>query len=151
MNCKFCGNFIPEGKDDTCTVCGRRDGEVPIGKLLSDNQPGTALQTTDAAEATEKTSSKKKHSKGLILPLLMIAASVAGWVYCLMDDVIGTLFSSVFSSLFKGVSGYEGGASAAASEQTGVVVVCAAAALLTLIGVAGVVLLLKRLYNIIKY
>jgi|GEM_PF-1688370 len=151
MNCKFCGNFVPEGKD-SCPVCGRRPDEEPIGKLLSENQPGNALQTVEEPAAAEKSS--KKHPKGLLLPLILIAISVAGWFYGLAGE------GQIFLTMLKVATG--GGTSlapdssfevsgAASPEMTAVLIYAALALVLTIIGIVGVIMLFSRLINRIKY
>lgn len=155
MNCRFCGNFVPEGRD-SCPVCGRRPEEEPIGKLLSENQPG-AIQKVEEEEAARaaKTETNKKHPKGLLLPLIMIALAVLGWMYALLGDsaenfksmlavVTGTGTTQATDSSFVTPG-------SAAVELEGVAIYLVAAAVITLIGVVGVIWLLKRLYNSIKY
>ena len=155
MNCRFCGNFVPEGRD-SCPVCGRRPEEEPIGKLLSENQPG-AIQKAEEEEAAKaaKTETNKKHPKGLLLPLVMIALAVLGWMYALLGDS-----AQNFKSMLAVVTG-TGTTQAADSsfvtpgtsavELEGVAIYLVAAAVISLIGVVGIVWLLKRLYNNIKY
>ncbi len=150
MNCRFCGNFVPEGKD-SCQVCGRRPDEEPIGKLLSENQPVTTMQTVEPAQTAEAPVARKRPT-GLFLPLLMIAISAAGWFYGISTGIhedFATLYASVFGTgthASDNVVTFDG-----ASERTGLLLIAAAALLLTVIGVAGVVMLLKRIYNRIKY
>ena len=152
MNCKFCGNFVPEGKD-SCPVCGRRPDEEPIGKLLSENQPSTALQTTEPAAATAEAPAAKKHPTGLLLPLIMIAISAAGWVYGLIGDQ--KIFSSLFASVFKTGTGMAADSNYVTptnpDEMTGLLLIGGLAIILTLIGIAGIIMLFKRLYNRVKY
>lgn len=150
MNCRFCGNFVPEGRD-SCPVCGRRPDEEPIGKLLSENQPNS----NQLAEVSESTStSNQKHPNGLLLPLILIAISVAGWVYGLIGD------GQIFLTMLKVATGNGTSISedsdfvipnATAAESTAVLIYGALAVLLTIIGLVGVVMLFKRLYNRIKY
>jgi len=150
MNCRFCGNFVPEGRD-SCPVCGRRPDEEPIGKLLSENQPNS----NQLAEVPESNSvSNQKHPKGLLLPLILIAISVAGWVYGLIGD------GQIFLTMLKVATGNGTSISedsdfvipnATAAESTAVLIYGALAVLLTIIGLVGVVMLFKRLYNRIKY
>lgn len=153
MNCRFCGNFVPEGKD-SCPVCGRRPEEEPIGKLLSDNQPG-AIQKVEAEEKTQ-TQGGKKHAKGLLLPLIMIAASVLGWMYALLGDSADKFLTMLNVVTGKGTSldtntDFVVGGAANAGELQGVALYAGAAAIITLVGVVGVILLITRLYNRIKY
>ena len=153
MNCRFCGNFVPEGKD-SCPVCGRRPDEEPIGKLLSENQPNTAMQTTEsAAETAEAAEKSQKHPKGLFLPLLMIGISIAGWAYALIAN--GEQFKNLLSSLFGGM-GLDSGSdyvtgSTASTEFSGLIVYAVVAVALTLLGLAGIAMLIKRLINRAKY
>jgi len=150
MNCRFCGNFVPEGRD-SCPVCGRRPDEEPIGKLLSENQPNS----NQLAEVSEPAStSNQRHPKGLLLPLILIAISVAGWVYGLIGD------GQIFLTMLKVATGNGTSISedsdfvipnATAAESTAVLIYGALAVLLTIIGLVGVVMLFKRLYNRIKY
>jgi len=153
MNCRFCGNFVPEGRD-SCPVCGRRPEEEPIGKLLSENQPGAVQKVEE--ETAASSNSGKKPAKGLLLPLIMIALSVLGWMYALLGDS-----AENFKTMLKVITGqstsldantdFVVGGAASAGELQGVAIYAAAAAVITLIGVAGVVMLFARLYNRIKY
>lgn len=151
MNCRFCGNFVPEGRD-SCPVCGRRPDEEPIGKLLSENQPNTSMQVVENNEPAAKSS--KKHPTGLLFPMVLIAVSVAGWVYGLVGE------GKIFMTMLKQVAGQ--GTSLApdsdfvapgalAAESTAVMIYAALAVLLTIIGLVGLVMFFKRVYNRIKY
>lgn len=150
MNCRFCGNFVPEGKD-SCPVCGRRPDEEPIGKLLSENQPVTTMQTVEPAQAPEAPAAKKRPT-GLLLPLLMIAVSVAGWFYG-----ISTGLHEQFAAHYAVVSGNGTHTSDeyvtfdTTGDLIGMLIIGGLAILLTIIGIAGIVTLFKRLYNRIKY
>lgn len=151
MNCRFCGNFVPDGKD-SCPVCGRRPEEEPIGKLLSENQPGAAAKVE---EEEKDTSANKRHPKGIIAPLVPIAAGVIGWIYALLGesaDKFRTMLSVITgqSTGLDSESSYVSG-SPNAAEIEGVTLYIIIAAIITVIGVAGVIWLLKRLYNNIKY
>lgn len=152
MNCRFCGNFVPEGKD-SCPVCGRRPDEEPIGKLLSENQPGTSMQVAEESNASAENKSKK-HPKGLLLPLILIAISVAGWFYGLAGE------GQIFLTMLKVATG--GGTSlapdssfvtpgTASPEMTAVLIYAGLAILLTIIGLVGIFMLFSRLINRIKY
>ena len=153
MNCRFCGNFVPEGRD-SCPVCGRRPEEEPIGKLLSENQPG-AIQAVET-EAASKKDDGKKHPKGLLLPLAMIAIGVLGWMYALLGDS-----AENFKSMLGGLTGtgptlasdsdFVTPGAASVIEGEGVVLYLVIAAVVTIVGVGGVIWLFKRLYNRIKY
>ncbi|MBE6758693.1 MAG: hypothetical protein E7554_01195 [Ruminococcaceae bacterium] len=153
MNCKFCGNFVPEGKD-SCPVCGRRPDEEPIGKLLSENQPNTAMQTTEpAAAAAEPAEKQQKHPKGLFLPMLLIGISVAGWLYGLIADskIIGSLWADLMGVMgLSKNSGYVIGEDIS-SLLPGALLIAGLAILLTIIGIIGVAMLIKRLINRVKY
>lgn len=154
MNCRFCGNFVPEGRD-SCPVCGRRPEEEPIGKLLSENQPG-AIQTVETETTSAKSESNKKHPKGLLLPLAMIAIGVLGWMYALLGDS-----AENFKSMFAAVTGtgttqasnsdFVMPGATSAVEVEGITLYLVIAAVITIVGVGGVLWLLKRLYNRIKY
>ena len=154
MNCKFCGNFVPDG-NDTCPVCGRRPTEDPIGKLLSENQPSTLV----AVPSAESKAPAKEPKKGLFAPLLAIAASVGSWIYAWGQgiwDTIRTIFNGSYgaSSQLGADSSFATGASSTSAfgeASTGVILLLAAAVLITIIGVAGVIALFKRLFNRIKY
>ncbi len=153
MNCRFCGNFVPEGKD-SCPVCGRRPEEEPIGKLLSENQPG-AVQTVEPTSSA-KEESGKKHPKGLLLPLAMIAIGVLGWMYALLGDS-----AENFKSMLAAVTGtgttqapdsdFVVSGAANAIEMEGIALYLIIAAVVTIVGVGGIIWLFKRLYNRIKY
>lgn len=154
MNCRFCGNFVPEGRD-SCPVCGRRPEEEPIGKLLSENQPGSG-QLAEVEKDTAKEEAGKKHPKGLLLPLAMIAIGVLGWMYALLGDS-AEMFKSMFASITgtgttqASNSDFVTPGAASAIEFEGVTIYLVVAAIVTIVGVGGVIWLIKRLYNRIKY
>ncbi len=151
MNCRFCGNFVPDGAD-SCPVCGRRPEEEPIGKLLSDNQPNSGNNEVKAIEPKNELGSKPQ---SLVPPLVAIALCVAGWLYGLSQKVIES-FKTVYSILF------EGGASVGANsdfvangmtqgDRLTMIIIVAAVLILTVIGIVGLISLFKRLINNFKY
>lgn len=156
MNCKFCGNFVPDGSD-SCSVCGRRPSEEPIGKLLSENQPqnfSPASASAGSDSKKEETKSEKKLKTGIVAPLIAIAVSVAGWLYAWSQDIwdtIKTIFNGTYgesSTLAEDSAFVTGGASSVSGEAgLTVILIIGAAVLLTVIGVIGLVVLVKRLYN----
>ncbi|MBE6754584.1 MAG: hypothetical protein E7559_09610 [Ruminococcaceae bacterium] len=155
MNCRFCGNFIPENSD-SCPVCGRRQDEEPIGKLLSDNLP----QNVAAIEAAEAAAQKKKQAgerrKGLAAPLLAVAVSVAGWLYGLSQKVLET-----FKTIFNGTYGqsaqlgegsdFAAGSAVSSNDNISMLVIAGLVVLVTIIGIIGVISLFKRMVNNYKY
>ncbi len=155
MNCKFCGNFVPDGSD-SCSVCGRRPTEEPIGKLLSENQPQNFLPAASAAADSRKDEVKKekKLKTGIFAPLAAILVSAAGWFYAWTQDIfdaIKTIFNGTYgesANLGEDSSFVTGGASSVSGEAgLTVILIIGAAVLLTVIGVAGIITLIKRLYN----
>lgn len=155
MNCKFCGNFVPEGKD-SCPVCGRRPEEEAVGKLLSENQPGAVAKQDEAAETTA--AKPKKHPKGLFTPLVMIAASVGAWVYGVMNDVFMKLKDIFGISVEQGYikdesSSFVPGGTAIDNSNNLMIsaVIIGLTVLATILGIWGIVILCKRLYNRVKY
>ncbi len=159
MNCKFCGNFVPDGSD-TCPVCGRRPTEDSIGKLLSENQPSTlAVAPTVSEVKSTKEAPQKKVKKGIFAPLLAIAASAAGWVYAWGQgvwDTLRTIFNSMYgeSSQLASDSSFDipGASTGIFGEATTTALLIAGAAiLLAIIGIVGVISLFKRLYNRVAY
>jgi len=152
MNCRFCGNFVPEGKD-SCPVCGRRPDEEPIGKLLSENQPGTSMQVVEENNSSAE-KKNKKHAKGLLLPLILIAISVAGWFYGLMGE--GQVFKTMLTVAAGGGTSLAPDSSfevpgATSPEMTAVLIYAALAILLTVIGIVGIIMFFSRLINRFKY
>lgn len=155
MNCRFCGNFIPENSE-SCPVCGRRQDEEPIGKLLSDNLP----QNVAALEAAEQSKGKGKKSgerlQSLTMPLVAILVSVAGWVYGISQKVLDT-FKTIFNGTYGQSSNLgsesqfvEGGATVA-DDNISMLVIAGVVVLVTIIGIAGLISLVKRMINNYKY
>lgn len=158
MNCKFCGNFVPDGSD-SCPVCGRRPTEEPIGKLLSENQPQNFAPASSSGDDSSKKNenSDKKAKTGVTAPLLAIAVSVIGWIYAWAQDIwntIRTIFNGTYgqsANLADDSAFVTGGAASSFSDaRLTVVLIIFAAVLLTLIGIVGVIVLIKRLWNRIK-
>lgn len=150
MNCKFCANFVPDGSE-SCPVCGRRPEEEPIGTLLGDQAPATPALHGDVAPGKRR----KRHRKGIVIPLIAILVGVAGWLaalnYSIFDDV-----KTIWNAKVLGVSDDSafalGGAGAAGAELNAKgILEIAFVVLVSVIGVYGVFLLLKRLYNRVKY
>lgn len=161
MNCKFCGNFVPDGTD-SCPVCGRRPTEEAMGKLLSDNQPSNFVPSSAALPAADAGSAKAKKAKepkkGLIAPLIALAVSVASGLFAWTQgiwDTLKTIFNGTYgeSTQLAPDSSFTAGGSASAFGEAGqtAVLVILAAALVVIIGVVGLVVLFKRLYNRAKY
>ena len=148
MNCKFCGNFVPDGSD-TCPVCGRRPTEDPIGKLLSENQPSTlAAAPTSSSEAAANAESTQK--KGLFLPLLGILAAAGTWVYTYMSDLWDTI-RTIINGTFGGAvqtgpdSAVTPGSSSLVGLEDGGIIILAALAVITVVGIISLVAFIKRL------
>ena len=92
MNCRFCGNFVPDGAD-SCPVCGRRQEEDPIGKLLSENRPG---MDSEEDEANKAANSKKKN---LAAPIIAIIAGIAMWVYGYISGALENMRMLLFEGI----------------------------------------------------
>ncbi|MBQ9993669.1 MAG: hypothetical protein IJP17_03050 [Clostridia bacterium] len=158
MNCRFCRNFIPDG-NESCPVCGRRQDEDTMGKLLSENQPTTLAPTNSVQMPQPQPESKpKKHAKGLFAPFLAIIVSAAGWLYGISQDFLTqlkTIFNGTFgeSSQLAEDSDFvtENAGNLLSDDKITMFIIVAVVALLSIIGVVGVVMLLKRLYNRIAY
>jgi len=161
MNCKFCGNFVPDGTD-SCPVCGRRPSEEAMGKLLSDNQPSNFVPSSAALPAADTNSAKTKKTKdpkkGLIAPLIALAVSAASGIFAWTQgiwDTLKTIFNGTYgeSTQLAADSSYSVGGSASAFGEAGqtALFVVIAAALVVIIGIAGLIVLFKRLYNRVKY
>ena len=153
MNCKFCGNYIPDG-GDTCSVCGRRDTEDPMGKLLSENQPQNFAPASEAANTAAVENSEKKVKTEIITPLIAIALSALGWLYSFQTNVFDTI-KTLFNDNFKPEtqlgddSGFVEGGSASLLGKSSLVAIgsLVVIAIITVIGIIGIVALFKRLVN----
>ena len=141
MNCKFCGNFVPEGKD-SCPVCGRRPEEEPIGKLLSDNMAAAEGDSADTAKAEENAKAKKT---GLFAPLAMIIVSVGTWLAGVSQNALQWVQRALNSIGLGADSSYE--VAADPKEEMIAMAVLGIAAVVSVLGVWGVILLIKRLVN----
>jgi len=153
MNCKFCGNFIPEGSD-SCSVCGRRDTEDPMGKLLSENQPQNFAPAITSGESSgsEKKKEKKVRTE-IITPLIAIALSAVGWLYALSSNVLDAL-KSFFNDNYNAETGLsdnssfvEGSGSGFGKNNLVMIGSVVVMAIITIIGIIGIITLLKRLFN----
>ena len=148
MNCKFCGNFVPDGSD-TCPVCGRRPTEDPIGKLLSENQPSTlASAPSSASDNNPKSDAGQK--KGIFLPVLGVLASAGTWAYTYFSDIwdtIRTIFNGTYGGAVQTSPDSDvvlGGSSLVGLNDAGVIVF-AALAVITIVGIISLVALFRRL------
>lgn len=139
MNCKFCGNFVPDGSD-TCLVCGRRPTEDPIGKLLSENQPSSLA----AASPSSSEASAESGKKGLVLPLLGVLAAAGAWIYTVLSGLWETV-KQMINGIIGGVQSAANGGSYASGLGSADVIVLAALALITVVGIIGLVALIKKL------
>lgn len=154
MNCKFCGNFIPEN-NDSCLVCGRRQDEEPIGKLLSDNLPQNVAATEAAERAAAKKSDFGERRQSLTAPILALVLSAAGWIYCLANNVfetLKTLYNNIFGAAVQPdpegnfvVPGAFDGLS------VGMLIIAGLLIVFTVIGVWALISLIKRLANNYRY
>lgn len=132
-----------------------------INKVPENNETiAVAPQSAPAPQADGKT-----YKKGLIAPLVPIAASVGGWfvltgkklfgsattvledVKTLWSDIFGTGATTVDETVseFAEGSAASEGSKALLTGQVGLI------ALVTLIGIIGVIWLFKRLYNNVKH
>lgn len=144
MICKHCGAEIAEGSA-FCTNCGKSvETLVAAPESLSE-----AL--TSITEGQEKTSpsSEKEKSKGLLAPLITLIASASGWLYVLFSNSIEGIKAWFVSSqdMQDSLSGrYEYfGNNGGTDETIGAIVLIAVMVLFTLLGVVGLVMLVKRL------
>lgn len=155
MNCKFCGNFIPEGSE-SCPVCGRRQDEEPIGKLLSDSLPQNIAAVEAAEAAAQRKAQVGERRKSLSAPLLAIAVSIAGWIYGISQKVLDT-FRTIFNGTYGDAaqlgegSDFAAGGAASSNDNVTMLIIAGLVVLVTIIGIVGLVSLLKRLVNNYKY
>lgn len=157
MNCKFCGNFIPDNTD-TCPVCGRRQDERPIGELLSENMPNPIAaeeQRDDLKRSKNADSSAPAQKKSLISPLIAVALAVVGWFYGLSQNVwetIKTIFNGSFGqgASLASDSDFVAGSSSTGMDLSALGLVGIVVIVLTLIGVIGLIILVKRLIGNLK-
>lgn len=158
MNCKFCGNFTPDGAD-SCPVCGRRQDEQAIGKLLSENMPNPVAAENQREEAQRRRNSEGNDtngkSKSLIPPLSAIALAVLGWLYGLTQDIFGDIRLIYNGAFGKGVaiasdSDVVVGKTAMTNDVVAMIFLVLIVVLLTVVGVIGAVALVKRLISKFK-
>lgn len=128
MNCRFCGNFVPEGAD-SCPVCGRRPEEDPIGKLLSENRPGMD------SEAEEDKKEAKDKPKSLAGSIIAIIAGIAIWIYGYSVGVLGNMQAL----LFKGIEN--------AQMTNNQYIIIGLVVLGTVIGIVGIISLIAKLIS----
>lgn len=153
MNCKFCGNFIPDNTD-TCPVCGRRQDEQPIGKLLSENM-ASASGAEEQREETKRSHDGDSGKKSLTTPLVAIALAVAGWLYGLSQNFLETVKTIFNGSFGQGAalasdSDFVAGSSSVGGDLSALGLVGIVVILLTVIGIIGLIVLVKRLIGNLK-
>lgn len=157
MNCKFCGNLMPETAD-SCPVCGRRQDEQPIGKLLSENMPNPVAAEEQRSEAQRRSTSSSGESaqkKSLIPPVVAIALAVLGWFYGITQNFLETIKTIFNGSFGEGTalasnSDFVAGGSTASTDLSAIGFVGVVVILLTIIGIIGIIALVKRLINNLK-
>ena len=156
MNCKFCGNFIPDNTD-TCPVCGRRQDEQPIGKLLSENMPNpvAAEEQRDDSKRARSSESASAEKKSLLAPLIAVALAVLGWIYGISQnfiDTVKTIFNGSFGqgTALASDSDFVAGSSSTGADLSALGLVGIAVILLTVIGIIGLIILVKRLIGNLK-
>ncbi len=154
MNCKFCGNFLPDNTD-TCPVCGRRQDEQPIGKLLSENMPNPIAAEEQRENATRRNESEPKAKKSLVTPLAAIALAVAGWIYGISQNFLETVKTIFNGSFGQGAalasdSDFVAGSTSVGGDLSALGLVGIVVILLSLIGIVGLIMLVKRLIGNLK-
>ena len=154
MNCKFCGNFLPDGSD-SCQVCGRRQDEQPIGKLLSENMPNPVAAEEAREEAAKNrraaAAAPAEKSRSVAGPIILLLLAVAGWLFGLSQGVMDN-FRGLFSGGESGahlVSGsdFVEGSGGFADGLSSLSPLATTVAILTVIGLVALVTLLRRLGN----
>ena len=144
MNCKFCGNFIQDGSD-SCPICGRRQDEQPIGKLLSENMPNPVA----AEEAREVAAKNRKASQTIdekpdspIFPIALLLLSIAGWLFGMSRGVLDA-FNEAYSAIQSETN--------ITKAITDAPLIAKAVAILTIVGVIALITIIVRLIKTAKY
>ena len=152
MNCKFCGNFVPNGSE-SCPVCGRRGDERPIAELLAENKPAAPIITEDEEP------NKKKVRTSLVMPIFLTVVGAIGWFYFITNGFIDKITTSIReltggntgigsgSEFETGGAVLAGNAEAAGLGTAGLLIVV----LFSLLLLIGVVMFLVRIANRIKF
>lgn len=153
-NCRFCGNFIPNGSE-SCPVCGRNEKERPISELLAESKKTSVVAAVNDDEQDKKPARKLRTS--LILPMFTILAGGLGWVYVLYTGILGNISSAINEIFNAGGSSAPGSDSAfavgeAVTQSDAMISVSALVnvgivALVSLVLLIGVVSLFVRIVN----
>lgn len=141
MNCKFCASEIPDGSE-VCRICGKS-----LAEALP--EPGEG--------GKKKRRHHRRHRKGLTLPFILLLIGALSWLaffyYRVFED-IRTLWNAIFggATSLASNSDFESVGSAQTNDlaikgilEIGVIIVA------TLIGLFGLVMLFRHLYNRVKY
>ena len=145
---------------DSCPICGRRQDEQPIGKLLSENLPNPVAaeeareEAIRAGRASSSSSESGSKPKSLATPILAVLLAAAGWMYGMSNNVIDTIrsiFNSITGSGTQLASDSDFAAGNAASTlQTPAGLIAIAVILLTVLGIIGFITFISRVVNNIK-
>lgn len=151
MFCKNCGAEIPDGSG-FCTKCGK-----PVETLVSAGNPEEKKETIAAVLADlgsgqsvgDSGAKKSGKPKGLVAPIATLIASISGWIYFLytnsMQGIKAWFTSSdeLQSSVSQNYNYY--GNNFSNDELMGNIVIIGVMVLFTLLGIVGVIVLIKRL------
>ena len=108
--------------------------------------------------AKAKKEKPKRHPKGIFAPILAIAVSAAGWIYGIANGFIDQL-RSVYNGAFGASSQLASNSDFAIGnaglslrdDKATVLLIACIVLLVTIIGVMGIITLIKRLFNRIVY
>ncbi len=145
MKCKFCGAEIDDGSA-FCAKCGK-----PVETLaaVEESKGEIAAAAPEDHGAAPPPPPPRRKPKTLITPIIVLIISASGWLYILASNSIDGMKAWFTSSqeLQSSVSGQYNyfGNNSSSEELAGNIILIAIMVLFTLLGIVGVVMLIRRL------
>lgn len=144
MICKFCGTEIAEGSA-FCAKCGK-----PVETLVAaEKSKGEIAPAASENHKVTPPPHPPRKPKSLVTPIVTLILSASGWLYILASNSIEGMKAWFTSSqeLQDSVSGSYNyfGNNTSSEELAGNVILIAIMVLFTLLGIVGIVMLIRRL------
>ena len=141
MFCKSCGSELPTGAS-VCEKCGKKVQTMVVAEEEKTTSVATAAPKEEPAAAPEK---KKKKPDGLILPAIMLIISGGGLFYLYAGNTFNSIMSWFTSTGEEKHLREEIIVNPDPIEYAMNIAIIVGAALLAVLGLAGLLVLFKRL------
>ena len=140
MFCKSCGKELPAGAS-VCENCGKAVETI----MVADEPKAQSVAVSEPKVETSAPEKKKKKPDGLILPAIMLIISGGGLFYLYAGNTFNSIIAWFTSLKEEQVINDTFTATADPIEYAVNIAVIVGAVILALLGVAGLIVLFRRL------